>query len=244
MSPHTHRTDRSRYKDAPSSGRAVIPTVENQGLSVLQLNAEGLTYAKLEVIRQLADSSQVAVVLLQETHRTTDDNLKLPGFLLAGSISSKHHGMATFVRTGITWSAVKRSPPDSNIEWLVTEVQETTIVNVYKPPPSELNPTSLPSVPAPAIYAGDFNCQHTDWGYKQTTKDGETLSDWESSAEAVLQRSHRVSSLHDGTHTPTRTWHSTWAVVATQSQNDALLIDSPGHTIGRLSSKSHRWFSR
>ena len=77
MSPHNHRTDRPRYKDAPSSGRAVIPTVENQGLSVLQLNAEGLTNAKLEVIRQLADSNQVAVVLLQETHRTTDDNLKL-----------------------------------------------------------------------------------------------------------------------------------------------------------------------
>ena len=118
--------------------------------------------AKLEVIRQLADSNQVAVVLLKETHRTTDDNLKLPGFLLAGSILSKHHGMATFVRTGITWSAVKRSPP--NIEWLVTEVQETTIVNVYKPPPSELYPTSLPSVPAPVIYAGDFNCQHTPTG--------------------------------------------------------------------------------
>ena len=144
MSPHNHRTDRPRYKDAPSSGRAVIPTVENQGLSVLQLNAEGLTTAKLEVIRQLADSNQVAVVLLQETHSTTDDNLKLSGFVLAGSIPSKHHGMATFVRTGITWSAVKRSPPDSNIEWLVTEVQETTIVNVYKPPPSELYPTSLP----------------------------------------------------------------------------------------------------
>ena len=141
MTPHNHRTDRGRprYKVASSSGRTVIPTVENQGLSVHQLNAEGLANAKLEVIRQLADSNQVAVVLLQKTHRTTNDNLKLPGFLLAGSIPSKHHGMA-----------------------------------------------SLPSVPAPAIYAGDFNCQHTDWGYKQTTKDGETLSDWASSAEAVL----------------------------------------------------------
>ena len=119
----THARYRPRYKDEPSSGRAVIPTVENQGLSVLQLNAEGLTNAKLAVIRQLADSNQVAVVLLQETHRTTDDNLKLPGFLLAGSIPSKHHGLSTFVRTGITWSAVKRSPSDSNIEWLVTEVQ-------------------------------------------------------------------------------------------------------------------------
>ena len=129
MSPHNHRTDRPTYKDASSSGRGhVIPSVENQGLSVLQLNAEGLTNAKLEVIRLLADSNQVDVVLLQETHRTTDDNLKIPGFLLAGSIPSNHHGMATFVRTG--WSAIKRSPSDSYIEWLVTEVQETTIVNV------------------------------------------------------------------------------------------------------------------
>ena len=130
MSPHNHRTDRPRYKDASSSGRAVIPTVENQGLSVLQLNAN----ANFEIIRQLADSNQVAVVLVQETHRTTDDNLIIAGYVLAGSIPSKHHGMATFVKTGITWSAVKRSPPDSNIEWLVTLVQETTIVNVYKPP--------------------------------------------------------------------------------------------------------------
>ena len=33
------RTDRPNYKDAFSSGRAVIPTVENQCLPVLQLNA-------------------------------------------------------------------------------------------------------------------------------------------------------------------------------------------------------------
>ena len=130
MSPHNHQ--------GPFQGGQSSRPSKTKVCAVLQLNAEGLTNAKLEVIRQLADSKQVAVVLLQETHRTTEDNLKLPGFLLAGSIPSKHHGMATYVRTGITWSAIKRSPPDSNIEWLVTEVQETTIVNVYKPPPSEL----------------------------------------------------------------------------------------------------------
>ena len=44
MSPHNHRTDRPRYIDAPSSGRAVIPTVENQGLSVLPVNFHFLLY--------------------------------------------------------------------------------------------------------------------------------------------------------------------------------------------------------
>ena len=95
----------SKNKDAFSLGRSVIPIVENQSLPVLQLNAEELTNAKLEIIRQLADSNQVAVVLLQEEHIAT---LKLPGFLLAGSIPGrpKHNGMATFIRTGhplITW---------------------------------------------------------------------------------------------------------------------------------------------
>ena len=73
--------------------------------------------------------------------------------------------MATFVRTELSWTAISQSPPGSNIEWLVTKIQETSVVNVYKPPPSVLTASSLPSVTAPAIYAGDFNCQHPDWGY-------------------------------------------------------------------------------
>lgn len=45
---------------------------------------------------------------------------------------------------------------------------------------------SLPLAPEPAIYAGYFNCQHTDWGHSHTTPNGETLSQWASSANALL----------------------------------------------------------
>ncbi|KAJ4934407.1 hypothetical protein JOQ06_007202 [Pogonophryne albipinna] len=148
MSPSKRRAGRLR-----TGGRAVIPTVENRGLSVLQLNVEGLTTAKLEVLHHLADSNGAAVLLLQETHCTSDNILKIPGFHLAGSIYSKQHGVATFVRTEISWSASSQSQPGSNIEWLVKKIQETSVVNVYKPPPSELSTTSLPSITAPAIYA-------------------------------------------------------------------------------------------
>ncbi|KAM3864710.1 putative RNA-directed DNA polymerase from transposon X-element [Diretmus argenteus] len=181
MSPTKRRAGKLR-----NGGRAVIPTVKNQGLSVLQLNVEGLTTAKLEVLRHLADSNGVAVLLLQETHCTSDNLLKIPGFDLTGSINSKQHGVATFVRTEISWAASSQSPPGSNIEWLVTKIQETSVVNVYKPPPSELSATSLPSVTAPAIYAGDFNCQHTDWGYNHTTPNGVALNDWASNTDALL----------------------------------------------------------
>ena len=62
MSPHNHRTDRPRYKDAPSSGRAVIPTVENQGLSVLQLNAIRVVVGAL-AIRVVVGSLAIRVVV-------------------------------------------------------------------------------------------------------------------------------------------------------------------------------------
>ncbi|KAL7872833.1 hypothetical protein AOLI_G00119040 [Acnodon oligacanthus] len=182
MSPKNHPAGRPRYKPrsrprqrTSSSGRADTLTVKNQGLSVLQLNVEGLTIAKLEVIRHLANSNKVAVALQQETHWVSDDNLMLSGFLLAGSIHSKKHKMATFVQEGLSWSATSQSPPGCNIEWLVTKIQEISVVNTYKPPLTALTIASLPPVPAPAIYVGDFNCQHTDWDYNHTSYDGVAL---------------------------------------------------------------------
>ncbi|KAL6463757.1 hypothetical protein MHYP_G00281480 [Metynnis hypsauchen] len=61
--------------------------------------------------------------------------------------------MSTFVREGLSWSATSQSPPGCNAEWLVTKIQETSVVNVYKPPLTALTISSLPPVPAPAIYA-------------------------------------------------------------------------------------------
>ena len=60
-------------------------------------------------------------------------------------------------------------------------------MNVYKPPTNKLQPGSLPDAPAPAVYAVDFNCWNTDWGYKTTNPDGGYLADWASTADAVLQ---------------------------------------------------------
>ena len=65
-------------------------------------------------------------------------------------------------------------------------MQDTTIVNIYKPPPSKLIHTSLPDVPSPALYVGNFNCQHTDWAYKKSNPDGDSLLEWTSSIDATL----------------------------------------------------------
>ncbi|XP_038075621.1 uncharacterized protein LOC119743290 [Patiria miniata] len=133
---------------ASFSGRADLSI---ESLQILQLNIEGLTIAKLDVFEQITTKNKATVVLLQETHKKNDAILKLPG---------------------------QCADDDAETEWIATKVQETTVVNVYKPPPSRLDQGSLPDVPAPALYAGDFNSWQTDWGYKTINKDGEFLADW------------------------------------------------------------------
>ena len=165
------------------SGRA-DPSAES--LAIIQLNVEGLTTAKLDILEQLATNNKATVVLLQETHKENYTLLKLHGYTLAGQTKSRHHSLATFIRDDVPWSPAGQCAPDTVVEWTATKVQETTVVNVYKPPPSKLQPGSLLDAPAPAVYAGDFNCWSTDWGYKTTNPDGAYLADWASTADAAL----------------------------------------------------------
>ena len=153
---------------------------------ILQLNTEGLTSSKIDVIEHLANTTKALIILLQETHCITADKLVLPNFELAGSILSKKHGLATFVQQGLSWTLADQSPVDSEIEWLCVDVAGLKIVNVYKPPPSRITPVCLPVFPHPCIYAGDFNCQHIDWGYRTNSPDGENLAVWAANNSLAL----------------------------------------------------------
>ena len=170
---------------ASLSGRTAI-AVEGDGVTTLQLNVEGLTSAKMNIIEQLAVTNKAIVILLQETHQKCDEKLVLPNYLLAGYIRSQQHGLATFIRQDIDWSLEAQSPPDSPTEWLAVKVLGVNIINVYKPPPVRLTNSSLPSYAAPCLYAGDFNCQHTDWGYSRCSNDGNCLAEWASTNNLTL----------------------------------------------------------
>ena len=52
------------------------------------------------------------------------------------------------------------------------------VTNVYKPPAAELHQSSLTVLPHPAIYIGDFNAHHQDWGYEESDTNGEELVEW------------------------------------------------------------------
>ena len=146
--------------------------------NVLQLNIEGLTPSKICVVSQLATRHKALVILLQETHTTQVDRLVIPNYMLAGSVLSRKHGLATFVQNNISWSLLDRSPDGSDVEWLCVDIDGIKIINVYKPPMTRWLPSVIPMFSHPCLYAGDFNCQHTDWGYSSISPDGESLVDW------------------------------------------------------------------
>ena len=106
--------------------------------TILQLNIEGLTASKMNILHHLAMQSEASVILLQETHCTDAEKLVLPNYQLAGSAVSRKHGLATFVHERLRYTLLDHSPPTSEIEWLCVDVDGYKIVNVYKPPPTRL----------------------------------------------------------------------------------------------------------
>ena len=67
------------------------------------------------------------------------------------------------------------------------------IVNVYKPPATQLRSLDLLVFPHPCLYAGDFNCPHVDWGYNDNSPDDECLAGWASINCLALQYNASVA---------------------------------------------------
>lgn len=63
---------------------------------------------------------------------------------------------------------------------------QLSISNVYKSPQALWNDPVLSIQPHPAVYAGDFNSLHTDWGYSSNDDNGESVMTWASNGELQL----------------------------------------------------------
>ena len=92
--------------------------------TILQLNIEGLTASKMNVLHHLAMQSEALVILLQETHCTDAEKLVLTNYQLAGSSLSRKHGLATFVHERLRYMLLDQSPPTSEIEWLCVDIDD------------------------------------------------------------------------------------------------------------------------
>ena len=202
--------------------------------TILQLNIEGLTASKMNVLHHLAMQSEALVILLQETHCTDAEKLVFPNYQLAGSSLSRKHGLATFVHERLRYTLLDQSPSTSEIERLCVDVDGYKIVNVYKPPPTRLRFMDLPVFPHPCLYAGDFNCRHADWGYEDNSSDGEFLASWASiNCLALLYNAKDAASFcSDRWNTGNNPDLASPAQVQTVAYRiDVYLKRSPGHNI-------------
>ena len=138
--------------DACTHLRAGSISFRNAGVNILQLNIDGITSSKLNIIEQLVSKYAFSLILLQETHCTNATKLVLPKYELAGFISSRKHGLGMFVHKGMKWAHERESPNHSDIYWLNTKIDATLIINVYNPPSSQMTMAYLPVFPPPSIY--------------------------------------------------------------------------------------------
>ena len=172
-------------------------TIKFQRPTILQLNIKGLTASKMNVLHHLAMQSEAFVILLQETHCTDAEKLVFSNYQLAGASLSRKHGLATLVHERLRYTLLDQSPPTSEIEWLCVDIDDYNIVNIYKPPPTQLRTLDLPVFPHPCLYAGNFNCRHADWGYDDNSLDGECLTGWASiNCLALLYNAKDASSYY------------------------------------------------
>ena len=188
----------------------------------------------MNVLHHLAMQSEALVILLQETHCTDAEKLVLPNYQLAGSSLSRKHGLATFVHERLRYTLLDQSPPTSEIEWLCVDVDGYKIVNIYKPPPTQLRTLDLPVFPHPCLYAGDFNCRHADWGYDDNTPDGECLAGWACiNCLALLYNAKNAATFYSGRWNTGTNPDLAFASVGPNSRFriDVSLKSSPGHNI-------------
>ena len=138
----------------------------------------------------------------------------------------------------LSWSLSGQSSNDSDIKWLCVDICGFKIINVYKPPPSQVTPTSIPMFSHPCLYAGDFNWQHTNWGCTNTNEDGSCLATWAAGGNLSLLHDPKepASFSQDvGDRRPTLTLHLQVSMTTTNFPADVFLRSSPGFNIARHS---------
>ncbi|KAJ2950833.1 hypothetical protein O0L34_g9105 [Tuta absoluta] len=183
-----------RNPDAPQNSSSQSSKTKDIGPSVrvLQLNIEGISRTKSECLSRLLHDQEIDIVLLQETHTADITHLtrrgNIPGFELITATYHAKYGTAIFARSPICHE-IKVQPVSictDNIEITTITLGEITISNIYKPPNSKWEISTIPTHSHPCLYIGDFNSHHTSWGYKANDKNGELLVEWAEKSRIFL----------------------------------------------------------
>lgn len=173
----------------PSAVRNVGPS-----LRICQINVEGMSLAKGEYLSKLSAEENVDVIVIQETHTETTDQMyargKIAGFELTAAELSRVHGIATYVKQNISDVNVVDSNSSESLYSSTIRTGSLNITNVYKSPSAQWTDTMLNVHPHPAVYLGDFNSHHSEWGYSSDDINGDLVVTWASNNELQLGQSY------------------------------------------------------
>ena len=165
---------------------AAVEDGRRPNIDLLQLNTERLIASKISVIEHLGHKDKALVIIFRQTHCSMADKLVIRNFSLVGSTLSRKHGFATFVLEQLDWTLFDQPPEQSETECLcVYTSQDIRLLRSTNRHPSDSRQPH-PYVPTPSLYAGDFNCQHVNWGFNTTFPDGESLVSWEAANNLEL----------------------------------------------------------
>ena len=169
MLPRKRDTSQSDTK-GPFSGPALT----------MYFNVEGLSAAKEQLIADLRQRLQCAVVCVQETHRGPDAiRPSIPGMDLAIERPHSQYGSALFVTSGTIVNTTSLTDIN-NIEILRVDLNGISVTSAYKPPGERFSfHQPLTGVgDQQQVIIGDFNSHSSTWGYATTNIDGELVEDW------------------------------------------------------------------
>lgn len=193
-------TDFNLINDTANFNNSTILNPEiGDSLRILQLNIEGISAPKCEVLENVLYEKKIDVAALQETHLTQEGpRSAVRGNTMIGALHHKQFGIATYVKDDLLPSTQVLPTMTINSSSVGIQINDITIVNVYKPPSVEFDQNVFPRFDKPSIVLGDFN--HTLWGYDDIDQDGTNLVNWmtrEDFSTAPAIQEH--SSHEDGT---------------------------------------------
>ena len=64
----------------------------------LQLNSEGLKRSKYKELQQLCTRQSLSVILIQQTHMKTEDDMKISRYSVGDEVYHAYHGRAILVQ--------------------------------------------------------------------------------------------------------------------------------------------------
>lgn len=176
----------------PQNGSSKSHLTRNLGSSIriCQLNIEGISKSKSQYLSKFLIDNEIDVAIIQETHTANEQELKqrgtVYGFTIIGATYHRSHGIATYIRNSIENAELISEDIEFGIHRLVIDLGGMKIINIYKPPTIKWQNNVLPIYSHPAVYAGDFNSHHGNWGYASNDECGTMLSEWAETANLHL----------------------------------------------------------